>query len=765
MANDLQRVGLVFTAEGTVDFKKSIQEVNGSIQENRSAFKLAQSQWDENTKTVDKLRERQEYLSKQTKDYTDKVALLQGELKELEQREKTNTEKIQKKREQLEAARNTTEGYKQKCDALKAELEALENAEGNNEKAIEKKQKQIAAAEKAFLDYSGKVEKLEQDIEKLNKKESNHTTAVQKKRTQLQDTQTALNNYRNALEDVEHDLKTGAYKLREYTEKLENFKEKADGISDTLSGVSGAAGGLLAGAAAMVPATEEYRKIMASLESSSQLAGYTAEQTKESYNQLFEVLGDDQTAATTTANLQALGLSQEQMTELINGTIGAWAKYGDSIPIDGLAEAINETVKSGQVTGNLADVLNWGTKENENFGITLKENIDFTELSSEKLKKLSETEREEYETKKAQYEAIQEYNQKVEEAISGEDRFNLALEEAGTEAERMDMILKLLSEQGLTEVGEQWKENNENLTEGNRATADMKEATAELAETIAPIITELTSFMAELLGKFNDLPESVQGAIGVALGLISVSSTLFSTIGKVSGGIEALTGFIGKSDRATSFFTSAFSKLGDGANAVWGIMSAHPLGAFITILGVVITTVVTMYNKFEWFRNGVDNIFGSVADFMEEVGETLRNIFDFNWELPKIKLPHFNITGEFSLSPPNIPKFSVSWYAKGGILNHPTIFGMNGDNFLGGGEAGPEAVLPIEMLRRYIREENNANNSILVAAIKEALSELHITAENNIYIGDKKLMNTITEMVVKRISGSVKDSMRVQGTW
>mgnify|MGYP000677139777 CR=1 FL=1 len=81
---------------------------------------------------------------------------------------------------------------------------------------------------------------------------------------------------------------------------------------------------------------------MASLEASSGLAGYSAEQTEEIYEKLFGVLGDDQTAATTTANLQALGLEQNELTELVNGTIGAWAKYGDSIPIDGLAESINE---------------------------------------------------------------------------------------------------------------------------------------------------------------------------------------------------------------------------------------------------------------------------------------------------------------------------------------------------------------------------------------------------------------------------------------
>src|SRR5699024_8497108 len=110
-----------------------------------------------------------------------------------------------------------------------------------------------------------------------------------------------------------------------------------------------AAVGVAGAVAATVPATEEYRKIMASLESSSELAGYTAKETEQIYRTLYGVLGDDQTAATTTANLQALGLTQQQLTEITNGTIGAWAKYGDSIPIDGLAESINETIKTAAV--------------------------------------------------------------------------------------------------------------------------------------------------------------------------------------------------------------------------------------------------------------------------------------------------------------------------------------------------------------------------------------------------------------------------------
>lgn len=609
MASDLKRVGLVFQADGTVDFKKSLQEVNSSIQENRSAFKLAQSQWDENTKSIDKLRDKQKYLADQTKDYSDKVQI------------------------------------------LSEELEQLENAEKRDENAINKK------------------------------------------KTQLNQAKTSLNNYKKGLNDVEAELKSGASNIEKYTKKVEEFGEKSSNIGDKLGGISTAATGVLAGVSALVPATEEYRKIMGSLEESSRLAGYTTEQTKETYNQLFGVLGDDQSAATTTANLQALGLTQEQLKILTDGTIGAWSKYGDSIPIDGLAEAINHTVKLGEVQGNMADVLEWA-------------------------------------------------------GVSTDD-FNAKLAECGSESERADLIMQELARQGLTEVGSKWQENNKNLVEGHKATAEMQEATAELAETVAPIITELTKIVAGLLKEFNSLPTSVQAVIGIALSLVAASSTLFGTIGKLSTGISSM--------------TKLMKGGGTAIKAVWTIMKANPVGATITIITTLIGVFVTLYNKCDWFRDGVNKIFGNIKNFLNGIKTWLKNLFNFKWELPKIKLPHFKITGEFSLNPPSVPKLGVSWYAKGGILNRPTAFGINGNDWMVGGEAGKEAVLPIELLKQYIRDENEYNNSRLAALIKEAISELKIVTENNIYIGDRKILTQLAELVIKKISMNSADLKAVKG--
>jgi len=437
---------------------------------------------------------------------------------------------------------------------------------------------------------------------------------------------------------------------------------------------------------------------MASLESSSELAGYTAEQTEQTYRQLFGVLGDDQTAATTTANLQALGFEQDQLTQLVNGTIGAWAKYGDSIPIDGLAESINETIKAGSVTGTFADVLNW--------------------------------------------------------AGTSEDWFNERLEACGSETERANLVMQELAEQGLMEAGQKWQDNNQTIVEGNQATADFKEATAELAETIAPIITQVTEIVAGLLEKFNALPPSTQEIIAVIILLVAAIAPLIN----------------------------AFGTTITGAKTLWAVMAAHPFGAIITVLGIVVTALVMAYNKCEWFRDGVNDIAEAVVKFVKKAGnkikgigedigdffggiaEKIKKFFSFDW-LSSIKLPHFKLKGDFSLAPPRVPKLDIAWYAKGGILNKPTIFGRNGDSLLGGGEAGKEAVLPIDLLKQYIREENNSNNAVLADMLLSALSELKIAAENNIYIGDKKFFDVITEMVVDKIGSRQGGKSMAMGVW
>ena len=268
-----------------------------------------------------------------------------------------------------------------------------------------------------------------------------------------------LNRMKKQLNNVENGVEDMTDAVDDSSSSFEGFgKALVTGLSigTVVNGVKELATSMMD----LVTETQEYRSIMGSLEISSQNAGYTAQQTSETYKQLYGVLGDTQTAATATANLQAIGLSQEQLTEVTNAAIGAWATYGDSIPIDGLAEAINETIQAGTVTGTFADVLNW--------------------------------------------------------AGESEDAFNEKLAEANSTAERADLVMQTLAKQGLAQAGEAWRQNNQDIVAVNEAQAELDEAMGDLGELLAPLAAKVINFGADAIGALvqwlSDAAEAAKNA-------------------------------------------------------------------------------------------------------------------------------------------------------------------------------------------------------------------------------------------------------------
>lgn len=266
-----------------------------------------------------------------------------------------------------------------------------------------------------------------------------------------------LDDMGNAADDLERDLRD----VGDEAEKTgSTFRDvfSATALVEGIKGIGSAIGDLSA-------ETQEYRKIMGSLDVSSEKAGYTAEETADGYRQLYGVLGDEQTAATALANLQALGLEQSDLMTLINGAIGAWATYGDSIPIDSLAESVNETIRVGQVTGAFADALNW--------------------------------------------------------AGTSEDEFNAKLEAATTEAERARLVLDELASQGLPQLGQEWRTTNDDIVAANEAQAEFTDMAAQMSERLSPVTQSVQDginkiFQAFLEGTdevdFEALADEIDGA-------------------------------------------------------------------------------------------------------------------------------------------------------------------------------------------------------------------------------------------------------------
>lgn len=163
----------------------------------------------------------------------------------------------------------------------------------------------------------------------------------------------------------------------------------------------------------------------------------------------------------------------------------------------------------------------------------------------------------------------------------------------------------------------------------------------------------------------------------------------------------------------------------------------------------------TVTNIFENIRDKISNILDSAKDTVRNAIDTIKSFFNFEWSLPHIKLPHFSISGSFSLNPPSIPTFSVDWYAKamkdGMILNSPTIFGMQGNHLLAGGEAGSETVIGTKSLLSMIQDAVTASN------------------QNNVTYGDLNIYvnsyGTDASQIADEIGAELLRNLRIQGSW
>lgn len=330
-----------------------------------------------------------------------------------------------------------TELLRQKYELLNDSIESTEEKLDSLREAEKQVQQQFERGEVSQDQYNG----LQREIIATEQ-------ALGRLQNEARDTENRINGIdEKPIEQVEDAAEDAGDALRDAGDDASHFGDmlKAGAI---VEGVSG----LVDSMSQLADETRDYQRIMGSLEVSSERAGYSAEETADTYRQLYGVLGDDQTAATTTANLQALGFAQEDLKDLTNAAIGAWATYGDSIPIDGLAESINETIQAGQVTGNFADVLNW--------------------------------------------------------AGTSEDDFNAKLENAADSTERANIVMEELARQGLVEAGEAWQKNNESLVESNQAAADFQDTMAEMAERVLPVLTSVKQGITDLL---NSLLEVVDG--------------------------------------------------------------------------------------------------------------------------------------------------------------------------------------------------------------------------------------------------------------
>lgn len=187
----------------------------------------------------------------------------------------------------------------------------------------------------------------------------------------------------------------------------------------------------------------------------------------------------------------------------------------------------------------------------------------------------------------------------------------------------------------------------------------------------------------------------------------TISSTVSSKISAASSAVSSATSTI------TSVASSAWSSVSSTASSQWesirstissklssakSTVSSLMSGITSTMSSGLSSALSTVSGKFSSIYSTISGKMSAARDAVGNAISALKSKFNFSWSLPHLKLPHVSISGSFSINPPSVPHFGISWYKDGGILTRPTIFGAAGNNLLAGGEAGAEAVVPLATL-------------------------------------------------------------------
>jgi len=215
----------------------------------------------------------------------------------------------------------------------------------------------------------------------------------------------------------------------------------------------------------------------------------------------------------------------------------------------------------------------------------------------------------------------------------------------------------------------------------------------ELGYKIAQAVLDLKDAAVE---KFNELKDSVIAAVtwlkdkAIELVVLLVTGYINYLLWLKDKAIAAVTWL---KDKAVQLFTA----LKDRAISVATGMRDGIVDRFTAARDKAVAI-------FTAIRDKIKSIIEGARDVVKGAIDKIKSFFNFSWSLPKLKMPKIKIDGSFNIMPPSVPKFSIDWYKDGGILTKPTLFGQQGNTFMGGGEAGHEAVLPIELLRQYIAD-------------------------------------------------------------
>lgn len=234
-------------------------------------------------------------------------------------------------------------------------------------------------------------------------------------------------------------------------------------------------------------------------------------------------------------------------------------------------------------------------------------------------------------------------------------------------------------------------------------------------------ISGIIQFFAALFtGDWSGMWEAIKSILNAALSFIqniflliqnfisAVGSAIRSIVANAFENIKAsiVTKLTAAQKSIINIFNAVRTFISGIGSTIWSFITNAFENVRISIVNKLNAAKASVVSIFTAVKNEINNKMEAVKQVVSNAVQKLKDLFNFEWKLPELKLPHFSVEGGFSLNPPSAPKFGIEWYAKGGVMNEPTAFGLNPNTgkVMVGGEKGAEAIAPVETLKEYISE-------------------------------------------------------------
>lgn len=365
---------------------------------------------------------------------------------------------------------------------------------------------------------------------------------------------------------------------------IESFGDKMKGV---LAGISVAA--LAASIGELVSVTNEFQEDMGKLSVAAQQNNVATDAANGAYRDMVGILGETDQSVEAVNHLFALcGENTQALSDWTNIASGVYATFGDSLPLEGLTEAANETAKVGQVTGPLADAINWASQAAVQQGVALSGNQA----------------------------AIDAYNSALADGATQEDAFNAALAACNTEQERAQLITDTLN--GVyAEAGAQYQQTNADVIAYRQSQSDLTAAMSSLGQAFMPIVTGLTNVATMLL---SGVQPAVQWFV-----------TNLPIIAPILAGIVTTIGLLAVVLNASTIATTAQTVATNAAAAAQGllnmVMNANPIALIVTLIAGLVVAIIGLWNNSEAFRAFVTSAFQQIQQVAQVVIDAIVNFF------------------------------------------------------------------------------------------------------------------------------------------